>query len=165
MFEIQLTKGLVAIVDDEDGPYLSQWKWYAQASRRGFYAARGERQPNGGSVLIYMHRFINRTPDGFVTDHINGDGLDNRKANLRTATFSQNMMNTKPQIGRASPLKGAILDSTSHNLNKWRANIRVAGRTRYLGRFPTQEEAAAAYARAAEKEYGEFHRTNFGETV
>lgn len=158
---IPLTKGQFAIVDAEDFGDLDKHNWYAQSAQGsgGFYAARIENM-GGKRALVLMHRAINNTPAGFVTDHKNGNGLDNRKANLRTATTLQNQMNRAPNIRGTSKLKGAWFDGSSTNLNKWRSAIRINGRLKYLGRFETAEQAAAAYQRAATEYFGEFARTD-----
>lgn len=153
---IELTKGQSAKVDDDVFAEISQVKWYAQSRGDGsYYAAR--RAKNGGA-LIYMHRVINGTPACLHTDHINGDPLDNRKENLRSVTPAQNGMNKPTQRGQT--LKGAWFDNSRSNKNKWRAAIRISGKLKYLGRFATQEEAAAAYAEAAKLHFGEFNRIN-----
>ena len=165
MATISLTKGQVAIVDDADFDWLSQWKWSAQkvATISGFYAVRWMKKPCGGMSAIPMHRFINGTPDGAHTDHIDGNGLNNCRSNLRTVTALQNQMNKRPNRGGTSPLKGAWRDDSCRNVKKWRSSIRINGRLKYLGRFHTDQEAAAAYAKAAAEHFGEYHRTAGGE--
>lgn len=153
MREIPLTRGLSAMVDDEDATLVSQWKWYAHGRAGGFYAAR--RECHGGR-LILMHRLINGTPEDMITDHIDGNGLNNRRGNLRDATPLQNMMNKAPNRGGSSPLKGAWFDPNPRNTKPWRSAIRLGGKAKYLGRFATQHEAAAAYAQAASEHFGDF---------
>ena len=148
---IPLTQGQFAKVDDEDFGWLSQWKWTAQATDRGFYAMR-----KCNRKLVLMHRLINQTPEGMVTDHKDGDGLNNQKGNLRTATHLQNMMNRRGKRGGTSTFKGVWLDRTQAGRKKWRAGIRLNGRLKYLGRFETEHEAAAAYAAASNTHFGEF---------
>lgn len=144
------------MVDEADFARLSKHKWYAQSRSDGrFYAARREHHKG---PLVYMHREVNLTPTGLLTDHIDGDTLNNRRANLRSASALQNAQNKAKQ--RSQLLKGAWLDSTSSSCNKWRAAIRLNGRLKYLGRFPNQEQAAAAYAVAAAAHFGEFNRSN-----
>ena len=154
MKEIELTQGKVAIVDDEDFEYISQWKWcytINQKSRSG-YAIR---RPG-----ILMHRVINKTPPGMQTDHINGNGLDNRKENLRSCTRTQNKANVKMNRNNKSGYKGV---SREKKRKTWRAHIRIGGKGRALGRFDILEEAARAYDRAAREKFGEFARLNFPE--
>ncbi len=156
---IALTKGQSAIVDDADFEWLSQWKWYAQVNEAGgFYAARRENR----TTLVYMHRLINETPVGFVTDHRDGDGLNNRRANLRTASQLQNMMNRRGKKRGTSKFKGVYLSAGSNKSKVWAAGIRISGKLKFLGRFTTEEEAASAYADAAKANYGEFSNTQSG---
>ncbi len=156
MKRIALTQGQFALVDDEDFEHLSQWKWFAQKTPMGsFYAQR--REHHGGPVVL-MHRYLAQTPAGLVTDHVDGNGLNNQRANLRSATALQNMMNKAPNRGGSSPLKGAVFDR-GHKSRPWRASIRLNGRLKYLGNYTTPEEAAAAYAAAATVHFGAFART------
>jgi len=159
---IPLTRGMYAKVDPEDYPRLSRYKWYATSDKnRGgkVYAERtvwegGKKQRN-----ILMHReilFGAEVKTRLLADHINGDGRDNRKANLRAATHRQNVWNTKAR-GK-SKYKGVWQVKGS---GKWCARIKVNGRQRNLGRFDDEVEAAKAYDRAAKEECGEFARLNF----
>jgi osmotically-inducible protein OsmY len=150
---IALTKGHVAVVDDEDFSIVSQWKWYAQINLGGVYAARRE---GSGGRLVYMHRLINATPSGMVTDHIDGNGLNNTRANLRTATHRQNAQNQRPQRKKDAATKGAWYDASGKQDKRWRSAIRVNGKLKYLGRYHTQQEAASAYAVAASQLFGQF---------
>lgn len=152
---IALTQGKHAVVDDEDYASLSQWKWFARKVGGTFYAARCIRE-SGKKKFVHMHRVVNGTPDGFVTDHRNGDGLDNRRANLRTATVSQNGGNVAARSHSKSKIKGVYFDEAR---NKWAADIQAGGRRKRLGRFDTQDAAAAAYQSAASALFGEFSRS------
>lgn len=111
MKKIKLTQGKYAIVDEEDFVWLNQRKWYFSDG----YA----RRKNGGTP-IYMHRLVNKTPEGIRTDHINQNKLDNRKANLRTAHGSINQRNTKIFATNTSGCKGV---SWCKNISKWEAYI------------------------------------------
>src|ERR1035437_8429020 len=94
--EIPLTMGQVALVDDEDYDWLmSQGKWHALKRTHGtaYYAMRAVRKPGGGYSHQCMHRILMDAPKGIEVDHINGNGIDNRRANLRTATHLQNSSN------------------------------------------------------------------------
>lgn len=147
---IPLTKGHFATVDDADYDWLSQWKWYAQTNGRGNnYAARVE---HGKRVL--MHRLVNATPDGLMTDHVDGNGLNNTRENLRSATALQNMMNRRGNA--TSKVKGAWFAKDQRGSRKWRAAIKLNGRTHYLGYFETASQAGTAYTEAARKYFGEF---------
>lgn len=156
MKTIPLTRGCVAIVDDEDYEFLAQWKWYALKQPNTYYAARDIRV-NGKKKTVWMHRLINNTPDGFLTDHKNGDGLDNQKTNLRTATHQQNMFNSARHKKWSSKYRGV----SWHILNKrWVAQITVNRCHMNLGSFTTEEAARDAYiAKRDEMRPGQFIRT------
>jgi len=150
--QIPLTQGQFAIVDDEDFAWLSQWKWTAQATPEGkFYAMRRESRR-----LVLMHRLINETPAHLVTDHRDGNGLNNQRGNLRNATELENMMNRRGKRGGTSSHKGVWFDAAQAGKKKWRSAIRINGRLKYLGRFETEEQAGAAYAEAAVIHFGQF---------
>lgn len=151
MKEISLSRGKFAIVDDEDYKKLSVFKWHVLNSGRRFYAARHAN--DGTKRYLLMHREILQTSSGLVSDHINGDGLDNRRCNLRVATFSQNSANRGKQRDNSSGFKGVYFYK---NDNRWFAQIKVNQKAISLGRFASREEAHNAYAEAARKYYGEF---------
>jgi hypothetical protein len=153
MKNIQLTQGKVAIVDDADFEWLSQWPWFFSTG----YAIRREGKLFGRKNIM-MHRLIMNTPEGMDTDHINGDKLDNRRENLRVCTRSQNMQNTTRRSDNTSGYKGVDWDKEN---GKWRAEIKVDSRRINLGRYDSAEEAALAYDRAAREYHGEFANTNF----
>jgi len=149
---IPLTKGFYAYVDAEDYEWLSQWHWHAHA---GGYAARHEK-----GKLIFMHRQIMQPPKGKVVDHINANGFDNTRANLRNITPQQNSCNRSKQVGTISIYKGVDYDKKS---DLWYARIRFHKEYLYLGCFHTEIEAARAYDRKAVELLGEFARLNFPE--
>lgn len=114
MKEIPLTKGYKTIVDDEDYDFLMRWRWHAVIAH-SVYAERCER-PRGGKIKhIMMHRVINNTPDGMETDHINGNGLDNRRSNLRSVTKNQNQWNRKPNKKGHQNIRGFLGTSSTEN--------------------------------------------------
>ena len=135
--EIKLTQGKVAIVDDEDFSWLSQWKWRYNSH----YAVRADYLDHKRIGDTQMHRLINDTPDGYDTDHINGDKLDNRRSNLRTATRSENNFNTPPPITNRSGFKGVWWHDGQ---KRWWAHIQINGKRSHLGSFTTKEEAINA---------------------
>lgn len=151
MGTIPLTKGYIALVDDEDYEWLNQRKWQAQVHRNTVYAFRKD-----GRKTVRMHRLILSAPSKIGVDHINGNGLDNRKANLRLANNSQNLANMrKPKHGKTSKYKGVYKFR-----NSFAAQIKINKQKIYLGCFKNEEEAALAYNTAAIKYFGEYARVN-----
>lgn len=164
---IKLTRGLFAQIYDADYEWLSRWKWHAVWAEVGFYAARVERRPGGKRVTIYMHRVILCPPSDRVTDHIDRDGLNNHRCNLRVATRFQNARNARRRSDCKSQFKGVRNESANCNLTRpWRAVIGgiSSGTRRHLGYFATEEDAARAYDVAAREAYGEFAFQNFPES-
>lgn len=156
MKQIPLTQGKFALVDDEDFEELSKHKWYANKIRWIFYAVRNiGTRPNRKAIL--MHRQIMNAKKGQEIDHRNGDGLYNRKSNLRFCTTKQNQHNQKSQIG-SSRFKGV---SWSKNNKKWLARIGFNYHQKYLGLFDNEIEAAKSYDQKAEEMFGEFANLNF----
>jgi len=161
MKEIQLTKGMVALVDDEDFERVNKFKWYTFQSHKVNYAVR---DIHIGKIKyrIRMHNLImNYSPDDILVDHKDGDGLNNQKYNLRFCTHSQNNMNKRPQIGGSSKYKGVHFDRSR---NKWTAQIWRNNVYFYIGRFKTEIEAAKAYNTKAIELFAEFARLNVIET-
>ena len=157
MKTIPLTQGKVAIVDNEDWEKLLQCKWYVIEGKTKWYAMRRS-SDNGKRRTIYMHREILKPPSRMDTDHINGDGLDNRRSNLRIATRAQNKQNARSQRGSTSKYKGVCWN---RNATKWQAQICVDIKHIYLGLFDNEEEAARAYDKRARELFREFALTNF----
>lgn len=152
---IPLTQGYLAIVDAKDYAWLMQWKWCLGSDK---YAKRAIPIAKGKQKTILMHRFIMNTSDGMLTDHINGNRLDNRRCNLRICTATGNARNgKKPQFSISSKYKGVTPIKRS---KKWQVSIGVNYKAIYLGSFSTQEEAAMVYNKAALKYHGEFARLN-----
>jgi len=152
-----LTQGKSAVVDDADFEWLSQWKWQAQKVRRTWYAVRTFWK-DGKCQTVLMHKEILHSRG--QVDHRDRDGLNNRRGNLRGATHSQQQANSRKREGCTSPFKGVTWDAAR---GKWRAQIKVFGKGRIIGRFATEEEAAMAYDSAALEQFGEFANPNFWE--
>lgn len=154
-----LTRGHVAIFDVLYAPFLGLWKWTANFDGRNWYAVRSEHHTIDGkrrSFTVRMHQAVMPLPYGWIHDHRNGDGLDNRKSNLRPATISNNNANQRPRKLTSSKYKGV-----SKAPGGWRSAISVDGTFHYLGLFADEASAAEAYDDAAVRLRGEFARTNF----
>lgn len=158
--EILLSRGKFALVDDGDYEFLMQWKWCARSNSKVFYAGRNMRTWPGRKTIL-MHNVVLPPKPGFTVDHINGDGLDNRKANLRLATKQQQMGNRKQLSGTTSRFKGVWRSDSKSR--PWKSAISKDGKPFCLGYFYTEEEAAEAYDVASKEKYGEFAKLNFPE--
>lgn len=163
MNSIPLNHGLQALVDKEDVQVLSSYKWCAMKNRSGAWGAVTHKWQSASrsAKRIHMHRLIMACPDGMVVDHINGNRLDNRKANLRICTVEENNRNRKKHNGGTSRYKGVC--RKVENSNSWTVYIAARGRSFYLGSYSTEKEAALVYDRAARRLHGEFARLNFPE--
>lgn len=158
---IALSKHLVAIVDADDYEWLSQWKWFATRLKSGntYYAEQyWYSEGRGHKGKQAMHRVIMNPEPGYQVDHINGNGLDNRRVNLRICTPRQNSCNVAPQPGKSSRFKGVGWCKRS---KKWRARIRDNGKFKELGEYTDEMDAARAYDKAAREIQGEFAWLNF----
>ena len=154
--------GFFATIDDEDAERVGHYKcWELVRTRRAgvFYACARPKSGGVRGAMVLMHRLVVNYAGPLDVDHINGDGLDNRRANLRVATRSQNLANGRKRKS-ASGFKGVCADSDGRH---WKGQITVGGRNKYLGYFSSAREAAMAYDRAARAAFGEFAVTNFAE--
>lgn len=154
--EIRLLHGAVALVDDEDAELVAPYKWRESRGGRSVYAATTVIVPGKGPRVLHMHRLICAPGPGLFTDHINHDGLDNRRANLRACTPAQNSANWAHQPG-ACPYRGV----NPQTRGGWIARIAVSGTRLYLGSFAEPLSAARAYDAAALKHHGDFAILNF----
>ena len=155
--EIPLTQGQVALIDDGDYERINQYKWWAQKdSRTGKFYAMG--WVNGNRVLL--HRFIMDAPPGTEVDHIDGNGLNCQRDNLRLASHLNNMRNRGKGNNNTSGYKGVSPYKRDEN---YLAHINVDGVKHNLGYFDTAEEAALVHDDAARKYHGEFANLNFPE--
>ena len=161
MKEIALSQGRVALVDDCDFEELSKHKWYAVWITKSFYVMR---KINNGNrpVTEYMHRQVIAAQSGDCVDHINHNGLDCRKSNLRICTQSQNLGNKKKYGITASKFKGVFWHKQRM---KWRAQIKFNYRSIHLGLFTDEPTAARAYDTKAKELFGEFALLNFPKPV
>lgn len=149
MKTIPLTKGLVALVDDEDFEFLSQFNWYANTKG---YAMRDVRK-NNVRKAIFMHHVLCPVPKGMFVDHENQNKQDYRRCNLRPATATQNRANTRKQKNNTTGFKRVHFNK---QYLRYQANIACNGKQRHLGFFDTPEEASAAYEAAAKIAFGKF---------
>ena len=157
--KIPLLHGQVTLVDEDDYVLLKGYKWRAGNNRGyGWYVQRtSPTDGNGKEHTLLMHReILNAKPDEEI-DHIDGDGLNNQKSNLRLCTRSQNMANSRKGEGYSSRFKGVWWN---RRLGEWQVAIRVSGRRIHLGLFENEKEAARAYNAAAIEAFGEFARIN-----
>jgi hypothetical protein len=150
---IPLTQGKFAIVDAEDYDWLVQYKWHCRKFNNNFYAFRQEH-----NKTISMHRVIINAPKEMLVDHIDCNGLNNRKSNLRLCTYAQNACNRRPKPNSSSKYKGI---SFHRRDKKWEAQINHNGKSKYLGRYDIEIDAALTYDRKAEQLFGQFAYLNF----
>lgn len=149
--------GKFLLCDDADYDLLSQYTWHADVNRSTVYAVTTYKDPETGHrVRRRAHRILR--PDAAQVDHRNGDGLDNRRENLRPATRAENQRNRGHQRNSTTRYKGVSLHSSG---TRYSAMIGHAGKTRYLSLHATPEAAASAYDDAARELHGEYARTNF----
>lgn len=159
---IQLTKGYFAQVDDEDFEALNKFEWRLSNPNRSMYAVRDDyskikRGGNGKTKIVLMHREIMGDIGGQIIDHIDGNGLNCQKSNLRIANRSQNGANRKSSKSSTSKYLGVSLCKDSR---KWRAQITYNKKTISLGRFIMEIDAAKKYNEAAIMYHGEFANIN-----
>lgn len=152
---IPLSKGMEAIIDTNDLHLICNSNWCAQSAPHTAYAVCSV-QTGGQRRRFFMHREIASPPKGFVIDHINGNGLDNRRSNLRIATCAENTHNQRLSIRSTSGVKGVTWHRT---LSKWQAQITFGRTKKCLGVHDTIEGAQLAYAMASKELHGDFGRS------
>lgn len=153
MKEIELTQGKVALVDDDDFERLNQIRWYANKHANTFYAV-GYIKVNKKAISVLMHWLV---MGGKGIDHIDHNGLNNQKSNLRFCTVSENGMNQQKQKNRSSIYKGVYFNKLS---KKWGAYININRKNIYLGSFTDEIQAAKAYNQKAIELFREFANLN-----
>ncbi len=162
--EIPLKNGGVALIDDADYSIVSgrDWHWRQDIRSHIKYAVRYH-YIEKRLIRTFMHRLILQLTDPKqICDHKNGDGLDNRRSNLRVCSWSQNLANRKKTLKNKTGFKG--VHQPSVQIPVWVAQIRCMYRVYYLGRFRSPEDAARAYDKAALFFFGDFANINFPQT-
>ncbi len=150
-----LDQGLIAVIDEADAHLVTGRTWRSAKVNKhsdAIYAVG-----RVGCKDIYLHRHIMSAPGGLQVDHADGNGLNNRRANLRLATHSQNRINSRLYANNKSGFRGvSALPS-----GKWEASAKQAGRKKFLGHYSDPAAAARAYDDFAREHYGPFARLNF----
>jgi hypothetical protein len=149
---VTLTRGYVAVIDSADANLFEGFNWSADVRARNVYAYRHIRVGRKRQKL-YMHRVVYGPDSRQQIDHINHDGLDNRRANLRGCSPAENQRNMRIPAHNTSGFKG-VCWSKKHG--KWKAEIRWSGKRKHIGLFDCAEDAHEAYCVASEKYHGEF---------
>jgi len=152
---VPLTRGFVAQIDADDLDKVAGYNWFAVVQGHGAYAVRRVSGVKGKGSKISMHRTILQVGENKQVDHIDLDGLNNCKSNLRIATPMQNTWNRCRSAANTSGLKGVCWNKAC---KKWQSQIKVEGKRKYLGLFDTPELAYEAYCSAAKSSYGSFAR-------
>jgi hypothetical protein len=157
--KIPLTKSQFAKVDPEDYIWLAQFRWHCKVNKDAIYAVRCVTE-NGRERRIYLHRLLMNTPEGKVCDHINHDGLDDRKDNLRNCSIGENNANRRRLKKGSSQYIGVSWDKRR---KIWTAHAKINGEDKYLGSFEVEADAARAYDATAWSAHGPFANLNFPE--
>lgn len=144
------------LIDDEDYDKIKGYIWHIYKRPYTFYCGTFYKI-DGKQKTIDLHRFLTNCPKGFDVDHINRDGLDNRRSNLRICTRSQNIQNQKIHKDNRYGARGLYWDKSR---KKWQVRICINYKTIHIGRFENKEDAINAYNEAAKKYHGEFARVS-----
>lgn len=154
---LPLTQGKVAVIDFSDFEKVRGIKWCVKTYRGLLYAVRGIRKPNGKKTTLSLHQFL--LPDAEEVDHIDGDGLNNRRGNLRAVTHQQNLQGfQRKRAGTSSQFRGVCWCKA---VGKWQSQIMHNKKNSVLGWFEKEEDAARAYDAAARQCFGKVAAPNF----
>jgi len=161
---IPLTQGEYAVVDPDDYERLRKYKWQVSKRSNTYYAIRHKwLAEEKRHTTVSMHREIIDVPEGWFVDHINHNGLDNRKANVRPATPADNARNARyPRRNTSSKYRGLWYNKKK---KRWRAQITLNNKKKQIGYFKNEIDAAKAYDKAAKKYFGDFAILNFEEST
>jgi len=159
MKQIPITGGAVVLCDDEDYAKLIRFRWRRTyfKNKHTQYAMAYVRNEGKYSGCVYMHRLLTDAGKGQQVDHIDGNGLNNQKANLRLCSQSQNNVNGRKRAGSSSQHKGV---TWRKDTGKWQAQAWANGKRYSLGCYQSEERAALAYNRFMVDQFGEFVRQN-----
>lgn len=158
---IPLTQGKTALIDEEDFPLISQYAWHARCAKGKWYAEAYTEFAEGRSAQVFLHRFLMGDPPGLEVDHVNGDGLNCTRANMRQATILQNRKNRGKGVGKNGAETTSRYKGVCWKANRWEASIASDKQWHYLGRFTSEVDAARAYDAAAIRLHGAFAKVNF----
>jgi len=156
--KIPLGEGRFTIVDQKDFYWLNNFHWTVTGNDEHIYAVRNVIKSGAKTTALRLHREIMNSPKGLIVDHKNNNTLDNRRANLRVATHSQNNFNCRKRKNTSSRFIGVSFDK---HKTVWTAYISFHRERIWLGCFKTEIDAAKAHDQAAKKYHGEFARLNF----
>jgi len=149
--EMSLTRGKVTLIDKVDLAAALTYRWHAHFDG-AYWSVASHAHPT-----LYLHRLLLNAPEDRYVDHINGDGLDNRRVNIRLATNGQNQWNSRKRLGTTSCYKGVHFRK---DRARWYARIKYCQRSYHIGTFESERDAAHAYNMKARELFGEFARLN-----
>lgn len=151
--EIQLLKGLVALIDPEDIDLVSGHRWFANKNKKGALYVRANTREHGKIKIVLMHRLIMSPGSGLVIDHIDGNGLNNQRSNLRVCTHSENMRNSKGRSHSQTGVRNVRLNKKS---GKYEVCVRVESIRHRKSGFASLEDASQYAISLRAKLHGEF---------
>jgi hypothetical protein len=160
MIKIPLSQGKYAVIDDNDYQLVSKHKWYTKNCTRIFYARTNLHIGRNRRSILYMHRLIMDAPKEMQVDHIDNDGLNNQRKNLRICTVAENTRNSRKHSQNKSGYKGVWFNNACGPEKPWVSAITLNGKAIHIGVFSSPEEAALAYNKKALELFGEFASLN-----